>query len=68
MKDVASLAGAEPVVPVPMVNMISGGLHAGAQLDIQDVLVIPLAATSFRDALETVGPGALREHRGHRLG
>src|SRR5215218_6660812 len=27
---------ADPVLPLPMVNMISGGLHAGANLDFQD--------------------------------
>ncbi len=33
-----------PSVPLPMVNMISGGLHAGGNLDIQDVLIIPVGA------------------------
>ena len=31
----------EPTMPLPMVNMISGGLHAGGNLDIQDVLIDP---------------------------
>jgi enolase len=53
-RHIADLCGTEPSIPLPMVNIISGGLHAGSQLDIQDVLVIPLAATSFREALETV--------------
>ena len=53
-RHIADLCGTEPSMPLPMVNIISGGLHAGRQLDIQDVLAIPLAATSFRDALETV--------------
>jgi enolase len=44
---------AEPVLPMPMVNMISGGLHAGANLDFQDFLFIPLSARSFSEALET---------------
>jgi enolase len=39
------------VLPVPMVNMISGGLHARRQLDFQDFLIIPLSATSWSDAL-----------------
>ena len=42
----------DPAMPMPMVNMISGGLHAGGNLDIQDVLYIPIAATSTRTALE----------------
>ena len=45
---------AEPALPLPMVNMISGGLHAGGNLDIQDVLIIPVSATSYSEALETI--------------
>jgi len=41
-----------PRMPVPMVNMISGGLHAGGNLDVQDVLFIPVAARSYSEALE----------------
>jgi enolase len=42
----------EPSLPMPMVNMISGGLHAGGNLDIQDVLTIPVAAKTYSEALE----------------
>ncbi len=41
-----------PTLPLPMVNMISGGLHAGRNLDIQDVLIIPVGAQSYSEALE----------------
>jgi len=51
-RHIAYLAGTQPSIPLPMVNIISGGLHAGRQLDIQDVLAVPLGATSFRGALE----------------
>ena len=44
----------DPVLPLPMVNMISGGLHAGGNLDIQDVLIIPVGATSYTEALEMI--------------
>jgi enolase len=37
---------------MPMVNMISGGLHAGKNLDFQDFLMIPLSAPTYRAALE----------------
>jgi enolase len=40
------------ILPLPMVNMISGGLHAGGNLDFQDFLVIPAGAESYRQALE----------------
>lgn len=44
----------EPSLPLPMVNMISGGLHAGRNLDIQDVLFFPIGAESYSEALETI--------------
>jgi enolase len=44
--------GAEPLLPMPMVNMISGGLHAGRKLDFQDYLIIPTGARSYPEALE----------------
>src|SRR5580704_5480006 len=40
------------ILPLPMVNMISGGLHAGGNLEFQDFLIIPVAARSYRQALE----------------
>jgi enolase len=43
----------EPILPLPMVNMISGGLHAGANLDFQDFLFIPLSARSYSEALDS---------------
>jgi enolase len=41
-------------LPLPMVNMISGGKHAGGQLDFQDYLAIPVGASSFSEALEWI--------------
>jgi enolase len=38
-------------LPLPMVNLISGGLHAGGNLDFQDFLLLPIGATSFSEAL-----------------
>ncbi len=47
------LAGeVSPTLPVPMVNIISGGLHARGQLDFQDFLVIPVSARCYSEALE----------------
>ncbi len=43
-----------PSIPLPMVNMISGGLHAGGNLDFQDFLAIPVGAPSYRVALEWI--------------
>lgn len=49
---IADLAGvADPVLPMPMVNILSGGLHAGRGMDVQDFLVIPVGAATLPDAL-----------------
>ncbi|GBC70987.1 Enolase [Candidatus Calditenuaceae archaeon HR02] len=52
---IQGLTGAKPVIPTPMVNMISGGHHAAWNLDLQDLLIIPLKAENFSQALEYVG-------------
>lgn len=44
-----------PVLPLPMVNILSGGAHAARCLDIQDVLVIPTGAGTFAEAIEWAG-------------
>ncbi|MFN0198600.1 MAG: phosphopyruvate hydratase [Planctomycetaceae bacterium] len=41
-------------LPLPMVNMISGGLHAGGNLDFQDFLILPVGATSYSQALDWI--------------
>ena len=47
------LTGDGPLhLPMPMVNVVSGGAHAGRAIDIQDVLVVPHAAGSFTEAIE----------------
>jgi enolase len=40
------------VLPLPMINLVSGGLHAGRNVDVQDFLIVPVGATCFRYALE----------------
>jgi len=42
------------LVPMPMVNILSGGAHANRSLDFQDVLVVPTGASSFTEALSWV--------------
>ncbi|MBI1348367.1 phosphopyruvate hydratase [bacterium] len=46
--------GQGPSLPLPMVNMISGGKHAGEQLDFQDFLLMPVSAKSYAEALEGI--------------
>ena len=38
-------------MPVPMMNVINGGEHANNNLDLQELMIIPLGAPSFREAL-----------------
>ncbi|HXD39764.1 MAG TPA: phosphopyruvate hydratase [Ramlibacter sp.] len=48
---VGEMCGVVPVMPLPMMNVLSGGLHAGRGMDVQDFLVIPVRAGSFGEAL-----------------
>ena len=48
----ARLAATVPAMPLPMVNLISGGLHAGRNLEFQDFLLLPIGAKSYSAALE----------------
>ena len=43
-------AGAH-VMPVPMMNILNGGAHANNSVDIQEFMIMPVSATSFREAL-----------------
>ena len=43
--------GREPLMPVPMMNIINGGAHANNSLDIQEFMILPVGAPSFREAL-----------------
>ena len=38
-------------LPVPMMNVINGGAHANNNLDLQEFMIIPIGAKSFREAL-----------------
>jgi enolase len=39
------------VLPVPMMNVINGGAHADSNVDIQEFMILPIGAESFREAL-----------------
>ena len=39
------------VLPVPMMNVINGGSHAESNVDIQEFMILPVGAETFRDAL-----------------
>ncbi len=46
------LGGSAPMsLPVPMMNVINGGAHANNNLDLQEFMIIPVGAPTFREAL-----------------
>lgn len=69
-RHIAGLAGVTATpLPLPMINIISGGLHAGGNLDLQDFLIMPVGATSIAEALEMTvavyrATGAILRERG----
>ncbi len=40
------------LLPVPMMNILNGGSHADSNVDVQEFMIAPIGATSFREALE----------------
>merc|ERR1719456_1838158 len=54
-KYIAELAGKPTdkfVMPVPSLNVINGGSHAGNRLACQEFMILPTGASSFREALQ----------------
>lgn len=52
---IAELSGTpEILMPMPMVNILSGGLHAGRGMDVQDFLAIPASARDTQEALHHI--------------
>ena len=59
-------------LPVPMVNILSGGLHAGRNVEFQDFLAVPLNFPTYAEALEAIvavhrDAGAVLKKRGYLL-
>ena len=50
----AEMTGGTCSLPMPMANIISGGLHAQGGVEIQDFLIVPRGASTFSEALEMV--------------
>ena len=42
----------EPILPVPMMNIINGGSHADNSIDIQEFMIFPLGAESFSQSIQ----------------
>ncbi len=68
------LAGDAPLaLPLPEIQIFGGGAHAGRRIDIQDLMVMPLAARSFAEALDMTAEvyraaGELMGEAGKRAG
>lgn len=46
------IGGAGPyLMPVPMMNLINGGAHANNNVDLQEFMIVPAGAKTFRDAI-----------------
>ncbi len=53
------------ILPVPMMNIINGGVHADNKLDIQEFMIMPVSATTMADAVR-MGAEIFQELK-HRL-
>lgn len=52
-KHIANLAGNKKLVlPVPSFNVINGGSHAGNKLAMQEFMILPVGASSFKEAMK----------------
>ena len=48
------LSGArEPLLPVPMMNVLNGGAHADNNVDIQEFMIVPISSTTVSDAVRS---------------
>ena len=49
---ISELFGTEPkVLPLPMMNVINGGMHADNPLDLQEFMIVPLGGENFKEGL-----------------
>ncbi|PHT46717.1 Enolase [Capsicum baccatum] len=52
-KHIADLSGqTSPLLPVPVFTLISGGKHAGNDLAIQEIMILPVGSNTFEEALQ----------------
>ena len=63
------------VLPVPMMNIVNGGVHADNPIDFQEFMIMPVGAPSFAEALrtgvevfQTLQEGAARRRPQHQCG
>ena len=44
-------AGRDPLLPMPMLNVLNGGVHADNPVDFQEYMIVPVGAQSFTEAM-----------------
>ena len=54
------------LLPVPMMNILNGGAHADSNVDIQEFMIAPIGAGTFRDALDLIAVAI--DRAGFKLG
>lgn len=52
--DLAQTLKRKPLLPLPFANVLNGGKHAGTPLKIQEFMVVPVGAKTFREATQMV--------------
>lgn len=50
-------------LPVPMMNILNGGAHAANTVDVQEFMIMPVGAPSFKEALQRVSMCCRRQER-----
>lgn len=43
-----------PLLPMPLANVLNGGMHAGFAMDLQECMVVPVGASTYSDAIRMV--------------
>lgn len=51
LRKLAGVQSEEFIIPTPMMNVVNGGRHADSGLDIQEFMIMPVGAKSFKEAL-----------------
>jgi enolase len=51
-RHISDLSGRKMILPVPAFNVINGGSHAGNKLAMQEFMILPVGASSFKHALQ----------------
>lgn len=51
LRDVYSIKNKQYILPAPLLNIINGGQHSDAGIDVQEFMVIPIKATNFKNAM-----------------